>query len=317
MAKIAIIGAGFVGSTTAFALMVSGASREIVLIDKIKEKAHGEAMDLKHCASFVKPVDIYAGTYEDCNEADIVIITAGAPQVPGQSRLELVETNTTIMQSILEQVLTYCEHPILLVVTNPVDLMSYLTRQISGLPPSRVIGSGTVLDTSRFRHLLSVRCGLDPRNVHAYVVGEHGDSEVPLWSSANIAGVTLDHYCRYCDKACTEENREEISQQVREAAYEIIEGKGATYFAISLALTRIVESIVRDENSIMTVSTEVYGLYGLNDIYLSLPCILGKTGVQRIVPVELNSRESDALHKSAQILKSYLPGKARETARQL
>ncbi len=309
MAKIAIIGAGFVGSTTAFALMVSGASREIVLIDKIKEKAHGEAMDLKHCASFVKPVDIDAGTYENCNEADIVIITAGAPQVPGQSRLELVETNTAIMESILDQVLEYNQNPLLLIVTNPVDIMSYVARKISGLPSSRVIGSGTVLDTSRFRHLLSVRCGLDPRNIHAYVVGEHGDSEVPLWSSANIAGVTLDHYCRYCDKVCTEDNRAEINQKVREAAYEIIEGKGATYFAISLALTRIVESIVRDENSILTVSTEVCGLYGIHDIYLSLPCALGKTGIQRIVPVQMNSAETIALQASAETLKNNLPDK--------
>ena len=307
MSKIVIVGAGFVGATTAYALMIAGAAREIVLIDKIKEKAHGEAMDLKHCASFVKPVHIYSGNYEDCQDADIVIITAGTPQRPGQTRLELVETNTKIMNSILDPVLKYSTDPIILVVTNPVDIMSYVAQKYSGLPSTRVIGSGTVLDTSRFRHLLSVRCGLDPRNVHAYVVGEHGDSEVPLWSSANIAGVSLDHYCRYCDRSCTKENRAEISQHVREAAYEVIEGKGATYYAISLALTRIVESIVRDENSIMTVSTEVYGLYGLNDIYLSLPCVLGKTGVQRIVPVQLSNEEADALRESANTLKNYLP----------
>ncbi len=315
MSKIVIVGAGFVGATTAYALMIAGAAREVVLIDKIQEKAHGEAMDLKHCASFVKPVNIYAGNYEDCREADIVIITAGAPQRPGQSRLELVEINKKIIESILEQIMEYTRDPILLVVTNPVDIMSYVAQKFSGFPPTRVIGSGTVLDTSRFRHLLSVRCGLDPRNVHAYVVGEHGDSEVPLWSSANIAGVSLDHYCHYCDRSCSEENRAEISQQVREAAYEIIEGKGATYFAISLALTRIVESIVRDENSIMTVSTEVYGLFGLNDIYISLPCVLGRTGVQRIVPIQLSEEEADALRESANTLKEYLPERAAETER--
>lgn len=310
MSKIVIIGAGFVGSTTAYACMLGGTAQEIVLIDKIKEKARGEAMDLSHGASFVRPLHVYAGDYEDCRGAEIIIISAGTPQIPGQSRLDLVDTNRRIMEQIVDSIKPYNEEAILIVATNPVDVMSYAAWQASGLPANRVIGSGTVLDTSRFRHLLSERCNIDPRNVHAYVIGEHGDTEIPLWSKANIGGVPLEEFCRMCPNVCSQENREEIAWMVKQAAYEIIEGKGATYYAIALALRRIVESILRDERSVLTVSTYIEDFYGINDLYLSLPCVLGRDGVEKIIPFTLVDKEKEQFINSAETIKSYLPAEA-------
>ena len=307
MSKIAIIGAGLVGSTAAYACMLGGTAQEIVLIDKIKEKARGEAMDLCHGASFVKPVHIYAGEYEDCHGADIIVITAGASQAPGQSRLDLVHTNRRIMEGVIAAISPYIREAILLIVSNPVDIMAYTAWQASGLPAAQVIGSGTVLDTSRFRHLLSKRCGIDPRNVHAYVIGEHGDSEIPLWSRTNIGSVPLAEFCQQCRRVCPAENREEIGHMVREAAYTIIEGKGATYYAIALALRRIMESILRDEHSVLTVSTLLTDFYGMSDLYLSLPCVLGRSGVKEIIPITLTDEEKEQFICSATKIKSYLP----------
>ncbi len=307
MAKIVIIGAGLVGSTTAYALMIGGAAQEIVLIDKVEEKARGEAMDLSHGVSFIRPISVYAGDYRDCREADMIIITAGAPQKPGETRLELVETNTAIMRDIIYRIMEYNTGAILLVVANPVDIMSFVAWKNSDLPHTKVIGSGTVLDTSRFRHLLSVRCGIDPRNVHAYVIGEHGDSEFPIWSKANIGGISLEYFCENCGRACSPYSREEISQKVRAAAYEIIEGKGATYYAIALAVRRIAESILRDEHSVLTVSTYIDGIYGISDIYLSVPCILGKNGVEKIIPFELDETERTLFSQTGEIIKKSLP----------
>jgi L-lactate dehydrogenase len=205
----------------------------------------------------------------------------------------------------------YNTSAILLIVTNPVDIMSFVAWKNSDLPHSKVIGSGTVLDTSRFRHLLSVRCGIDPRNVHGYVIGEHGDSEFPLWSTANIGGVPLERFCENCTRACSSHNREEISQKVREAAYEIIEGKGATYYAIALAVRRITESILRDEHSVLTVSTYIDDIYGISDIYLSVPCILSKNGVESIIPFELDETERTFFYQTGEIIKKSLPSKLR------
>lgn len=307
MSKIVIVGAGFVGSTTAYACMLGGTAQEIVLIDKIKEKARGEVMDLNHGASFVRPVHIYAGDYKDCEGADIIVITAGIAQTPGQSRLELVHTNTRIMEQIVDSIRPYNREGILLIVTNPVDIMAYVAWQASGLPSARVIGSGTVLDTSRFRHLLSDRCHIDPRNVHAYVIGEHGDSEIPLWSKANIGGVPLEEFCGQCPSVCSKENRKEISQMVREAAYEIIDGKGATYYAIALALRRIMESILRDEQSVLTISTYIQDFYGMGNLYLSLPCVLGRDGVKKTIPFTLVEEEKEQFISSAEKIKSLIP----------
>lgn len=307
MSKIVIIGAGFVGSTTAYALMLGGSAEKIILIDKIKEKARGEVMDLNHCASFVRPVQIHAGDYPDCRDAEIIVIAAGAPQMPGQSRLDLVHTNRRIVEQIVGSISAYNREAILIIATNPVDVMAYTAWQASGLPSGRVIGSGTVLDTSRFRHLLSERCGIDPRNVHAYVIGEHGDSEIPLWSKANIGGVPLNEFCAQCPSVCSADNRDEIGRLVREAAYEIIDGKGATYYAIALALRRIIESILRDEHSVLTVSTYIEEFYGVKDLYLSLPCVLGRNGVEKIIPFTLVEEEKELFIRSAHKIKSYLP----------
>ncbi|HHU75401.1 MAG TPA: L-lactate dehydrogenase [Firmicutes bacterium] len=307
MSKVVIVGAGLVGSTIAYALMLGGTAKEIVLLDRIEEKARTEAMDLNHCASFVRPVRIKSGGYEECSNADIVIVTAGAPQKPGQTRLELVDINTRIIKQIVESTMAYTKEIILLIVTNPVDVMSYIAWKISGLPSSKVFGSGTVLDTSRFRHILSSRCQLDPRNMHAYVVGEHGDSEVPLWSTANVAGVSMDIFCADCHDLCSQEGRDEISYQVRRSAYEIIEGKGATYFAISLAVQRIVESILRDEHSVLTVSTLLENVYGIDKLYLSFPCVLGRNGVERVLPLEMSPDEEEQFLRSAQVVEESIP----------
>lgn len=305
MSKIAIIGAGLVGATTAFALMTGGTTQEIVLIDVVKEKARGEAMDLNHGASFTRPMKIYAGDYADCRDANIIIITAGIPQKPAQSRLELVEVNKRIIRQVVSNILYHNTDAILIVTTNPVDIMSYVAWEASGLPTSRVLGSGTVLDTSRFRYLLGRHYNLDPRNIHAYVVGEHGDSEVLLWSTVNIAGVPMEKFSTAGKRISAFKDRENISQQVRQAAYEVIEGKGATYYAVALALRRITESILRNEHSILTVSTMIEGFRGANNVYLSLPCILGEDGVERIVTIELSPAEEEKLVKSAEIVKSY------------
>lgn len=305
MSKIAIIGAGLVGATTAFALMTGGTTEEIVLIDIIKGKARGEALDLNHGTSFIRPVTIYAGDYPDCQGADIVIITAGIPQKPGQSRLELVEINKRIIRQVVESILNYNTEAVLIIATNPVDIMSYVAWEGSGLPASRVLGSGTVLDTSRFRYLLGQRCNLDPRNIHAYVIGEHGDSEVLLWSTVNIAGIPMEKFCATCEHTCYPEGKDDISQQVRQAAYEVIEGKGATYYAVALALRRITESILRNEHSILTVSTMIEEFQGVKNVYLSLPCILGENGVEKIISLKLSTAEKENFIKSAEIVKNY------------
>lgn len=307
MTKVAIIGAGFVGATTAYVFMLGNTAQEIVLIDKNKEKAKGEAMDLSHGAAFVSPVNVYAGDYADCRDARVFLITAGASQAPGQSRLELVETNSRIIQEIVTRILEYNTDTILIIVTNPVDIMTYVAWKTSNFPPSKVIGSGTVLDTSRFRHLLSEHCRIDPRNIHAYVIGEHGDSEVLLWSSVNLAGISLEKFCANCTRPCSGENREKIDQKVRQAAYEVIQGKGATYYAIALALRRITESILRDERSILTVSTFARNIYGVKELFLSLPCVLGRNGVENIISFELNADEKKRFLNSANIIKGSIP----------
>ena len=300
--KVAIIGAGGVGATTGYALMVQGIASEIVLIDINKEKAEGEAMDLMHGASFVPPVEVYAGDYSDCEDADVVIITAGAKQEPDETRLELVKKNTEVFKQIVPSITEYTEDAILLVVTNPVDILTYVTLQLSGLPKNQVIGSGTVLDSSRFRSLISNHCQVAASNVHGYIIGEHGDSEVPVWSLTNIAGTPLDNYCPICDYNCEGELKG-IGEEVKNSAYEIIEKKGATFYAVSLAVARIVRSILRDENSILTISSYMNGQYGVEDICLSLPTIVDSQGVEQVLSLPLNEEEETAFIESAKKLK--------------
>jgi L-lactate dehydrogenase len=303
--KIAVIGAGGVGATTAYALMVQGVGSEIVLIDVNKDKAEGEAMDLRHGASFVNPVDIYAGDYEDLADAKLIIITAGAAQKPGETRLDLIKKNTGIFKNIVSSITEYNQDGILLVVTNPVDILTHLTYKLSGFPANRVIGSGTVLDSSRFRSLLSKNCGVAASNVHGYIIGEHGDSEVPVWSLTNIAGTKIENYCPICNKDCTDRDHglEEISSQVKNAAYEIIEKKGATFYAVALAVSRIARAILRDENAVLTVSSLMEGYYGVEDISLSLPTLINSNGIERVLELPLAEKEEKAFKESAKHLK--------------
>ncbi len=303
MAKIAIVGAGAVGSTVAYAVMVRGLATELVLIDAKREKAEGEAMDLNHGLPFAPPVKIWAGDYSDCQGAEIVVLSAGVASLSGETRLDLLGRNSAIFKEIIPQVTHYNSEGILLVITNPVDVLTYLTVKLSCRPPSRVIGSGTVLDSARFRYLLSEHCGVDPRNVHAYIIGEHGDSEVPVWSLANIAGVRLEEYCLVCDRGCTWEEREETFQGVRRAASEIVMRKGATYYAIGLAATTIMESILRGQKTVLPISGLLEGQYGLREVCLSLPSIVDQDGVARILELPLSGIEIERLERSAHILK--------------
>ncbi len=304
--KVAIVGAGDVGATIAYVMSIKSTVREVALINRTRAKAEGEAMDINHGVSFAKPMDVYAGGYEDCKNAKMVIITAGAAQEPGQTRLDLAKKNTDIVCQIADKILEHEPNPILFIVTNPVDVITYAVRERTGLGEGQVIGAGTVLDSSRFRYRLSEHCNLDPRNVHAHIVGEHGDSEVPAWSRANVSGIPLDEYCPVCGNACELEMRQQILQDVRDAAYRIIERKGSTYYGIGQAATRVVEAVVKDQKSILTVSTTVQGYYGINDVALSLPSVLGTAGVEKVIHASLSDSEVEGLRNSAKTLRESL-----------
>ena len=307
--KVSIVGAGNVGSTFAFALMLSGIAREIVIIDSNDKKAEGECMDLNHGLSFTYPAQIYSGGYDRCVHSDIVVITAGAKQKPGQARIDLLETNVNIFKEIIPNVIKYARDAILLVVTNPVDILTYVTLKISGFPSQRVLGSSTLLDTSRLRYLISEHCMVDPRNIHAYIIGEHGDTELAVWSNATIGGLRIDRFCPACrdfNKCDRQITLDKIFEGVKNAAYKIIESKGATYYAIALALVRITEAILRDENSILPVSTLINNYYGINDVCLSLPCVVNKSGVKQFLNIELSEDEHKLFKKSAETLGGIL-----------
>ncbi len=312
--KGAIIGCGFVGSASAFALVENGLFSEIVLIDKSKQKAEGEALDISHGLPFAKPVQIYAGDYEDISDAAIIIVTAGAGQKPGETRLELVKRNVGVFKTVIPEIIKYNQDGILLVVANPVDILTYTAAKLSGFPSNRVFGSGTVLDTARLKYLLGDYLGVDPRSIHAFIIGEHGDSEIAAWSSANVSGVSLHSFCEMRGHFNYNKMMHEIADGVKNSAYEIIEKKGATYYGIAMSIRRICESIVRDEKSILPVSSIQKGGYGIDNIALSMPAIVGKHGVESLVPIELNKKESADLQQSAAILQKIihdvLPDKA-------
>lgn len=302
--KIGIVGVGAVGSACAFALLVSGLAGELVLVDADRDRAAGEAMDLAHGTPFVRPVRVYDGEWADLAGASAVVFTAGAGQRPGETRLDLINRNLAVLKNVLPAILKVAPGTVLIMVTNPVDILTYAALRISGLGPERVIGSGTVLDSARFRQALSLRCRVEARNIHAYVLGEHGDSEVFPWSIANIAGVGLDEYSRLTGLAPL--SRQEIEAEVRSAAYAIIARKGATNYAVSLAVRRIIESILGDEQSIHTVSSLLQGEYGLDGVCLSLPCILNRSGRHKALALTLAPEEEAALRDSATVLKSVI-----------
>ncbi|MFZ5801410.1 MAG: L-lactate dehydrogenase [Candidatus Omnitrophota bacterium] len=304
--KVSIIGAGNVGIRYAYALMLSRLARSIVILDLDKQRAEGEVLDLASGMPYVSPVEIKAGDYSDLKGSDLVVITAGRKQQPNQTRLALTQANAQIFKTIIPQIMRYAKEAIWLVVSNPVDILSYVAYKISGKPWQQVIGSGTVLDSARFRFLLSRHCNIDARNVHAYILGEHGDTEFPVWSTAMIGNVLFKDYCPVCHNCNQQEETGRIFEEARSFAYKIIERKGETSYGIGLALVRISEAILKDENSILPVSCLVQGYYGINDVYMSLPAVVNKNGVREILPIKLNNQEAAFLKQSAQTLKSVI-----------
>ncbi len=304
--KVVMIGCGFVGAACCFSIMQSGLFSEMVLIDSDKAKAQGEALDISHGVPFSKPIKIYAGDYDDIKDASLIIISAGANQKNGETRLDLVKKNISIFKSIIPEIKKRNFNGILLIVANPVDILTSVALKLSGLPENKVIGSGTVLDTARLKYELGNRLNVDPRSVHAFIIGEHGDSEIAAWSSANVSGIPLHKFCEMRGHFDHEKATKIIAQNVKNSAYEIIEKKKATYYGVAMAVKRICEAIVRDEKSILPISSMIHGEYGIKDICLSMPAIIGKDGVETHVPIQLNEEEISNLKKSAQTLQDIL-----------
>jgi L-lactate dehydrogenase len=304
--RIAIVGAGRVGTTFAYTLVINGLASEIVLIDAQRDRTEGEAMDLAHAVPFTRPARVWAGDYDDLRGAVATVITAGVSQRPGENRLDLFRRNDAILRQVVPRIVAANPDGIILMATNPVDVLTYRAWRISGLPPERVFGSGTILDTARFRAMLADRFGVDPRSVHAYIVGEHGDSEVPVWSGANIAGMRLAEYGAANGIDVDPAELDGIFKQTRDAAYQIIERKGATFYAIAAGLLRICEAIVRDQRTVLSVSSLIRGYEGVDDVYLSLPTVIHRGGVERVLRLALSDDEAGALRRSAAVLRETL-----------
>jgi L-lactate dehydrogenase len=304
--RVAIVGTGAVGSTFAFSLLLSGLAAEIVLVDANARKAEGEAMDLMHAVPFARNTRIWAGTLEDCAGAAVTVISAGAAQKPGESRLDLLRKNAAIFREIVPAVARANPDGIILVATNPVDVLAYLTFRISGLPSARVIGSGTILDTARFRAMLADHYGVDPRSVHAHIAGEHGDTEVPVWSLANIAGMALADFATSNGMDHDPVRLREIFEATRDAAYQIIDRKGATYYAVAAGILRIVEAILRDQSTVLSVSSLICDYYGIDDVYLSVPTVVGRGGVERTLRLALSADEASGLRRSGELLRETI-----------
>lgn len=305
--KVVVVGAGAVGSTYCYALAQSGSADEIVLLDKNENLARGHVLDIAHGQPFLPATIIREGTTKDYGDAHLIVITAGAAQKPGQTRLELLNMNARIMRNIIADIVTQNATAVIVVVSNPVDIMTYVAIETAGDTDGRILGSGTVLDSARLRHLMSLHCNIDVHNIHAYVLGEHGDSEFAAWSMTHIAGMPMDDFCPICG-SCDDwqQTRETIEQQVRESAYHIIDYKGATCFGVGMALMRITKAILRGERSVLTVSTKVDGQFGISDVCLSVPCIIAENGVEKIIESSLPKNESNALKASADILKKAI-----------
>lgn len=307
--KVSIIGCGNVGMRYAYALMINGCAREITLVDYFKDKAEGEAMDLSHGAPFTPAVTVNFGGYEDIKNSDLVVVTAGKKQKQGQTRIDLLKDNVNLFKSIIPEIMKYAPNAILLIASNPVDILTYATYKISAKPATEVIGSGTLLDSARFRYEIAKHCKIDSRSIHGYILGEHGDSEFPVWSKAYVGGVNLENYCMLCDNKENCDHKamlNKIFNNVKNSAYTIIEKKGETSYGIGLALTRITEAILLNENSVLPVSVLVDNLYGVNDVYLSLPAVVNKKGIRQVQQIEFNDTEKQAFVNSANILKSLL-----------
>ena len=305
--KVVVVGAGDVGASFAYALAQDGVASEIALIDARPGLAEGQALDMAHGLPFLTPTHLHAGDARDYADADVIVITAGAKQKPGESRLNLLARNIAIVKSIMDDIIARNATAVVVVVSNPVDILTYVAQQHSGWPRTRILGSGTVLDSARFRYLLGCHCGIDVRNMHAYILGEHGDSEVAAWSMTHVAGLPMTDYCAICgDCEDWAKTREEIVEQVRRSAYHIIDYKGSTCYGIGLALVRIVGAVLRDEHSVLTVSCRLEGEYGLRDICLSVPCVVSRRGIQRIICGRLSDSEQAGLERSAAVLRRTL-----------
>lgn len=304
--KVGLVGTGMVGASFAYALMQRGLANELVLVDLDTARAEGEAMDLNHGLPFVRPMRMYAGAYEDLTGAEVVVITAGANQRPGETRLDLLQRNASVFRDIIPRLVAAAPESIIVIATNPVDILTTISAEIAGLAPGRVIGSGTILDTARFRYMLGDYYRVDPRSVHAYIVGEHGDSELALWSLANIAGVRLHDFVGANGRGYDPAALQAIFEQTRTAAYEIIKRKKATYYAIGLGLLTIVEAILRDQHTVLTVCSPMQGQYGVEEIAISLPTIVGRNGIEEVLNLPISAEERAAFQSSAQILKERL-----------
>lgn len=303
--RVVLIGTGAVGCSYAYSMINQGVAEELVLIDVNEMKAEGEAMDLNHGMPFApSPIKVWSGTYEDCKDADLVVITAGLAQKPGETRLDLVEKNANIFKKIVNSVMESGFDGIFLVATNPVDILTYVTWKESGLPKERVIGSGTTLDSARLRYMLGDCLDIDTRNVHAYIIGEHGDTELPVWSHASVGNESLDRVLER--KGYNKECLEDIFVNVRDAAYHIIERKGATYYGIGMSLVRVTKAILNNENSILTVSSYLEGQYGEDDVYIGVPAIINRNGIREVLEIDLNKKEKEQFAHSVKVLKETM-----------
>jgi L-lactate dehydrogenase len=306
MSKIVLIGCGAVGATFAYTVLVTGLANELVIIDANRAKAEGDVLDLNHGMMLAKPMKITVGDYPDCEGADIIVIAAGAAQRPGETRIDLMQRNVAIFDSIIKQVTRYNQDGILLIATNPVDILTQVALKLSGWPRNRVIGSGTLLDSSRFRFMIAQKLGVDPRSVHGFIIGEHGDSEVPVWSTLTVAGIQPDE-CTAGDRWClTDEDKEAIFDETKNAAYRIIERKGATYYAIALALARICEAILKDQKTILPISSYLEDYHGVSDVCMGVPTIVGRGGAEEVVRMPLSPGELHRFRESAFKLKTFL-----------
>jgi L-lactate dehydrogenase len=304
--KVGLIGCGMVGASFAYAFIQRSLANELILVDKDEARAEGEAMDLNHGLPFLRPMKVRAGSYDDLADANIIVITAGANQGPGETRLDLLQKNASVFEDIISRLKKLSSKTVIVIATNPVDILTQLSFNLLGEKTSRVIGSGTILDTARFRSLLGAHYSVDPRSVHAYIVGEHGDSELALWSTADIGGVPLKEFVSATGQGYDERKLAEILEQTRNAAYEIIKRKKASYYAIGLGLLRVVEAVLRDQHTVMTVSSPLTGQYGVSDISNSLPSIVGRNGIEGVLEVPMNDDEREKFRASSQILKDRL-----------
>lgn len=304
--RVVLVGTGAVGSSYAFALLNQGVTEELVLVDLNKEKSEGDAMDLNHGITFApSPTKIWFGDYSDCKDADLVVICAGANQKPGETRLDLVEKNTRIFKGIVDEIVASGFEGIFLVATNPVDILTCAVWKFSGFPKERVIGSGTILDTARFRFLLGEYFDIDTRNVHAYIIGEHGDTELPVWSRADVAGITVSEWLEQ-NEHYKQEDLDQLFLNVRDAAYQIIERKGATYYGIAMGLVRLTKAILQNENAVLTVSAYLNGEYGHEDVFIGVPAVVNRKGIREVVELKLDEDEKAKFNHSVNVLKSTM-----------